>query len=159
MPRRTEEHQQQAAFFRWADTQTSYPLATMHAIPNAARRSPRQGKWLKDEGLRAGVWDINLPIPQGDWHGLWLEFKVKPNVLTDTQEAFKSLIEPYCMMRVCYSWTAAKAVVEEYFAVGKAVAASDCQSVVESMNDPRVKWIPREQNKPADKLGNLRNQR
>ncbi len=125
MPRRAEEHQQQSAFFQWADTQTEYPLATMHAIPNAARRSPRQGKWLKDEGLRAGVWDINLPIPQGGYSGLWIEMKIGDNGLTPEQIRFFDSLKQHCMMRVCYSWTAAKAAVEEYFAVGRAVAAAE----------------------------------
>jgi hypothetical protein len=80
---------------------------------------------MKSEGMRAGVLDVNFPIPQGDWHGLWLEFKIKPNKLTPAQEAFKQEIESYCMVRVCYSWLEAKAAVEEYFAVGKAVAAAE----------------------------------
>ena len=36
------------------------------------------------------------------------------------------------------------------------VIYSDSQSVVNGLQNPRVKWIPRENNKPADSLANLR---
>ena len=36
---------------------------------------------------------------------------------------------------------------------------SDAKNVVDAMNCTRVKWIPREQNKPADNLANLRRPR
>ena len=112
------EHNHQVAFFRWAAMQHRYPLETMHAIPNAARRSPRSGKWLKDEGLKAGVWDINLPIPQGKYSGLWIEMKAGKNKLTEEQEKFAFQLKSHCMFRVCYSWVEAQQAVIEYFVKG-----------------------------------------
>ena len=51
------EHDHQVALFQWADCQKyRYPeLATMFAVPNSARRSPRQGAWMKAEIGRAHV--------------------------------------------------------------------------------------------------------
>ena len=43
------------------------------AIPNAAKRSPRLGAWMKAEGLQAGVADLCFMLPKG--RTAWLELK------------------------------------------------------------------------------------
>ena len=43
---------------------------------------------MRREGLRKGVVDICLPIPRGGFHGLYVECKIHPNVLTVDQSAF-----------------------------------------------------------------------
>jgi hypothetical protein len=120
--RHHEEHDQQAAFFKWAAMQKQYPLKWMFAIPNSARRSPQQGAWMKAEGMKKGVWDVFLPAPAGGYNGLWIEFKSGKNTLTPEQEAFKGdLINYNYQWCVCYSWTSAKLAVEVYFATREEV--------------------------------------
>lgn len=52
----------------------------LFAIPNGGKRNVREAARLKREGVRAGVHDLFLPIPRGNLHGLWIEFKAaRPN--------------------------------------------------------------------------------
>ena len=46
----------------------------MH-IPNGGARTKREGARLKREGVRSGVSDLFLPLPVGEYHGLWIELK------------------------------------------------------------------------------------
>lgn len=110
------EHDEQVALFRWADMlSVAYPeLRWMFAIPNSARRSPRQGAWMKAEGLRSGVWDIFLPAPKEQWSGLFLEMKAGKNKLTDNQKAFRSALEKKYRFAVCYNWIEAKIAILDY---------------------------------------------
>jgi hypothetical protein len=75
------EHQLQVSFFIWSKLQASkYPdLLKMFAIPNGGARHIAVASKLKAEGVKAGVPDVFLPIARGGFHGLWIEFKVKPN--------------------------------------------------------------------------------
>ena len=53
---RQEEHHAQAALVRWLAARG----VTAMAIPNGARRNPRQAAWLKAEGMIAGAPDLVL---------------------------------------------------------------------------------------------------
>jgi hypothetical protein len=77
MRRQQPEHHDQSIIFAWARLyEDKIPaLRLMFAVPNAARRSPRQAAWLKAEGMKAGVPDIWLPVPMGNAHGLVIELK------------------------------------------------------------------------------------
>ena len=117
------EHNEQAALFRWAAMmERKHPeLALMYAIPNAARRSPRQGAWMKAEGMRAGVPDVHLPVPVPGFAGLWIEMKAGKNKPTPEQRKRMEALEAHghlCV--VCYCWLDAAAVVEKY--LGRAAA-------------------------------------
>lgn len=116
MMRRHQEHDEQAALFRWAAMQErAYPeLRWMYAIPNSARRSPRQGTWMKAEGMKAGVWDICLPVRRGELCGLYIEMKIGHNKLTTEQEQFKIAMEKDHQMAVCYNWIEAKIAILDY---------------------------------------------
>ena len=111
------EHDEQAALFRWAEMmKRKYPeLELMYAVPNAARRSPRQGAWMKAEGMKAGVPDVHLPVAAGGYIGLWIELKAGRNKPTDAQarwhEALRALSHKVC---VCYSAQAAWEEITRY---------------------------------------------
>lgn len=53
---RRDEHHAQAALVRWLAAQGILAMA----IPNGARRNPRQAAWLKAEGMIAGAPDLVL---------------------------------------------------------------------------------------------------
>ena len=98
------EHHDQVALFRWAAWNLArYPeLEWMYAVPNAAKRSPRQGAYMKAEGLKAGVPDICLPVARGGYNGLYIEMKIKGNKPTEKQlEWHVALREQGYRVEVC----------------------------------------------------------
>ena len=114
------EHYEQSALFTWAASQSIiHPeLEWMYAIPNSARRSPRQGAWMKAEGLRSGVWDIHLPVPRAPYHGMYIEMKTKGNVLTPAQGAFRAALEKHYLFYVCTgSWAQAQEAILRYLLI------------------------------------------
>lgn len=79
-PKRTE-HDEQAAFITWCHLHAAArpELARVFAIPNGGQRNVIVAAKLKAEGVQAGVPDLFLPSPRGQYHGLFMETKVKPN--------------------------------------------------------------------------------
>lgn len=117
MKRNHYEHDQQVDLFKWRDLSLhTYPeLTWMFAIPNSARRSPRQGAWMKAEGLRSGVWDIFIPWPVQKYCGCFVEMKYGKNDLTDEQIKFKNDNTAYYFI-VAYDWISAKDQIIQYLA-------------------------------------------
>lgn len=71
-----------------------YPhLRYLFAIPNGSKRDIGTAMKLKAEGVKAGVPDLFLPIPSGDYHGMFIEMKVKPNKPNPAQEQYLSFLE------------------------------------------------------------------
>jgi hypothetical protein len=121
------EHDEQAAFFSWIDTQlTQHPvLALCHAVPSGAklpyRRDKSGNRWspeavhLKREGLRRGVPDVHFTYPSGPYAGMWIEFKYGKNKPTLEQDAYlKCLSILGYSVHICYTWETAKLAIMEY---------------------------------------------
>lgn len=70
----------QRAIFVWRDTiLPKHPcLEWMHHIGNGGYRSAREAQGLKQQGVKAGVLDLHLPVARGGYHGLMIELKT-PN--------------------------------------------------------------------------------
>jgi len=85
---KTESSHQQA-FFCWLHNnkhlQPGFEFA--YAVPNGGARSGREAARLVAEGVRRGVPDVVIPIPCGQQHGLYIEFK-KP----DLEKAMKGTV-------------------------------------------------------------------
>lgn len=64
--RNNPEHQEQAALFaHMALLEDKYPdLTSIFAVPNGEYRPPQVGARLKEEGVKAGVLDICVPVPR-----------------------------------------------------------------------------------------------
>jgi hypothetical protein len=89
------------------EIKAKYPeLALAFHVPNGGARDKRTAASLKAQGVKAGVWDIFLPVPGGAFkNGLWLELKVKPNKLTPEQQDFYYAMQPYNYdWLVAYTW-------------------------------------------------------
>jgi len=69
------EHQEQVALLKWLKVFHPKAYSLTYATPNAGKRTPRQGAYLKAEGLRAGVPDLCIAYPCGEYHGLYIEYK------------------------------------------------------------------------------------
>lgn len=95
----------QRAYFQWA---RRHPIAKhAFAIPNGGKRDRITAAILKGEGVLAGVPDVALPVPAGNCHGLWIEFKSADGRLSDNQKEYSAwLASQGHHVAVCYSATA-----------------------------------------------------
>lgn len=98
-------------------TFSAYSGLLIH-IPNGGKRNKFEAWRLKQQGVRAGVSDLLLPVARKGFHGLWIEFKASPpntSPVTDLQlewlEAMKS--QGY-KAELCEGKDAAMKVLEEY---------------------------------------------
>lgn len=115
------EHQEQVALFQWAAYNTGkYPdLKLLYAIPNAFKRTPRQGKWMKDEGMKKGVPDLCLPVARLGYHGLYIEMKKSKQYgrsypSKEQKEWIVSLKENGYYVDVCYGFDEAQETIIRY---------------------------------------------
>lgn len=111
------EHAHQVALFVWAAlNSTRLPeLRLLFAIPVGGERNKIVAANLKAEGVRAGVFDMFLPVARGSWHGLFVELKVGKNKPSDKQlEFMKNVQEQGYGASWCIGWEAAAQVIESY---------------------------------------------
>jgi hypothetical protein len=117
------EESQQTAFFAWAALNATHLplLRTAFHIANGSLRDKVTASRLKAAGVRAGVWDVLLPVSDasGAYKGLWLEFKRHPNKLTDEQIQFQiNLAGQHWAWFVSYTWYDAAQATERYLLKG-----------------------------------------
>ena len=102
--RNEKEHHLQKALFEWMKlVGYKYPeLDLAFAIPNGGHRHMSVARKLKEEGVKAGVPDIFIPVPSGIFHGMFIECKIKPNKLTNNQTNMIKMLERigYCCVVV-----------------------------------------------------------
>jgi len=114
---RHQESDEQQALFQWSKlSQSKYPeLSLLHSIPNGGKRNIREASRLKKEGAKAGVSDIFLPVARKEWHGLYVELKVKGGKTSDNQKWWiaETTKQGYLSV-VCFGWIEAKEVIEGY---------------------------------------------
>ncbi len=116
-PKKASEHQEQVTLFKWADMQqAAHPdLALMHAIPNGGHRTKVAGAKMKAEGVKPGVPDICLPVPRGEWHGLYIELKTRTGTASDEQRWWLTELQRRgYRVAICRSWMAARDFIMDY---------------------------------------------
>lgn len=108
------EHWEQVQLFAWAAYRRDLDL--MYAIPNGGHRDIRVAVKLKEEGVKAGVPDICLPVARGGKHGLYIELKRrKYGRISDEQGKWiEALIREGYACAVCFGWESARDVIEDY---------------------------------------------
>lgn len=80
-------------FFQWLQLQ--YPKVyevTFHPA-NERKTSPQAGARLKRKGVKSGVPDVVMPYRTAKHPGLFAEFKVKGNKLTETQSTYLNKVK------------------------------------------------------------------
>ncbi|WP_060482705.1 VRR-NUC domain-containing protein [Pseudomonas sp. NBRC 111119] len=72
------EGQEQAALMQ--ELQLRYPQAykLIYHVPNGGHRVKAVAAKLKEQGVKAGVPDLVLPMARGGYFGLYIEFKAMP---------------------------------------------------------------------------------
>lgn len=71
---------------------------------------------MKAEGLKSGVPDIFLPVPRGEWHGLFIEMKrTKGGTVSDCQKLWlHDLRKQGYLTEVCRGWEEAARRIKSY---------------------------------------------
>ena len=99
------ESSQQIALFCWAShaaVREALPeLRWLHHIPNGGSRGDQKltqmitGANLKAEGVKPGVADLFLPVPNGEFYGLYIEMKApgKLHATTNQQDEFGEFVK------------------------------------------------------------------
>lgn len=117
MPCPSESAEQQC-LFRWAAVMRARlpELALMYHVPNEGKRSMATGGRLRAEGLKKGVPDICLPVPRGNWHGLYIELKRQRGGRTSPEQCewIDALNAQGYRACVCRGWEAAAREIEKY---------------------------------------------
>ena len=119
--RAMSEHDMQVGLFQWAAyAGNQYPeLALMFAVPNGGFRHPSVAAKMKAEGVKPGVPDVCLPVPRGQFCGLWLELKKPGGYPTPAQTAWhKRLTEVGHRVEIVRSIADAIDVIVEYLSEG-----------------------------------------
>lgn len=97
-PRKQLSHQEsrlQASCVTWFRLQYPEYYYNFYSVPNGVHTSRTQAIILKQEGMVAGVSDLILDVPRGEYHGLRIEMKThsKGSRQRDTQVAFQKAME------------------------------------------------------------------
>ena len=90
-----EEHRIQCNCVRWFRLRYSMYSELLYAVPNGSKRDAVTGRALKDEGVLAGVSDLNLDVANRFYHGLRIEMKTKSGKQQPSQKKFQDNVEKF----------------------------------------------------------------
>lgn len=114
------EDGEQSALFCWAAIMVHQYgvgcLRFMFAIPNGGLRDKVTASRLKQTGVKAGVPDVMLPLPWGQFAGLFLELKkIRKGVVSDEQAAYHIELRRagYCVV-VCKGYVECVNAINAY---------------------------------------------
>lgn len=120
------EHAEQSALFQWAELNKGKvpALDMMFAVPNGGKRPIKTAKFLKEEGVKAGVPDVWLPVPINrprldhpnlKYTGLVIEMKFGKNKTTPEQtEWLQKLTDHGWLSVIAYTWIEAASYICSY---------------------------------------------
>ena len=116
MMHRDIEHSTQVACVRWF--RYAYPDRLIFAIPNGGARSAITGARLRDEGVTAGVPDLFICVPCGEFLGLFVEMKTPPGKMSASQKQVVMQIEREgYKFAVCRSFDEFRQIVTDYMRI------------------------------------------
>jgi hypothetical protein len=111
------EAQHQTALFNWVWlVRNKYPeLALLYHVPNGGSRNKIEAANLKRQGVKPGVPDLCLPVPRGQYHGLYIELKTEKGRTSTAQDWWiRELNAQGYFTEVCHGWESAVRVIEWY---------------------------------------------
>src|SRR5271154_6219508 len=109
--RKKEEFEEQKALVQWL----CLKKIPHFAIPNGGRRNLQEAKKLKISGVRPGVSDLFIMVPNKYHAGLFIEMKKQKNgeISEDQEQFIEQAIElGYCAV-ACNGWDEAKELTEK----------------------------------------------
>ncbi len=76
-----------------------------------------EAKRMKRQGVKAGVYDVTMAVAAGGYHGMFIEFKVGKNTVSNAQKDFrKAVVSEGYFCVICYSFLDAVEEVKLYLA-------------------------------------------
>ncbi|WP_057541443.1 VRR-NUC domain-containing protein [Paraclostridium sordellii] len=117
---RRSEESEQINLIQWCKyNEHIYPgLELIHHIPNGGKRNKLEAARLKQAGVKAGVPDLHLPVPKGEYCGLYIEMKWNGNKPTPKQKMWiKKLREQRHCVVVCDGFEEAKYTIIKYMSI------------------------------------------
>lgn len=112
------EAQEQESLFRWAAyNRVKYPeLELMYHVPNGGGRNLIEAAHLKAQGVKPGVPDICLPVPNIKYTALYIELKRrKGGKVSEEQRGWITALNRVgCRAVVCHGWDEAREEIERY---------------------------------------------
>lgn len=79
----------QIACVKWFRMRYPQYARLLFAVPNGGARDRITGAIMKAEGVVAGVADLILLLPSGDYHGLCIEMKTKTGRQSESQKTWE----------------------------------------------------------------------
>ena len=117
---KVSEHQEQVMLITWFRMQYKQYKYHLFSIPNGGSRHIVTATNLKAEGVLAGVSDLFLMIPKGEYHGMFIEMKAKTGSVSDKQKEFMAAASSMNYLAVvCYGFDEAKNAITKYLQEGK----------------------------------------
>lgn len=118
------ESLEQKALCQWWAVQShllGLPSFLLFAIPNGGRRDAITGARLKDEGVRPGIPDLMLAVPNDIYAGMFIELKKRNGgrVSKSQQEVIPALNGQGYKVVVCHGWEEAQQEIMVYLAISR----------------------------------------
>jgi hypothetical protein len=85
---RRAESELQIACVNWFRMRYPHFRMLLFSVPNGGMRNKGTAIRMKREGVVAGVSDLFLSVPRGEWHGFYIEMKAGDGKMTEKQEDF-----------------------------------------------------------------------
>jgi len=107
----------QKNLFEWANLSAGrFPeLRLLFHVANGGRRDIIEAYHLKQQGVKAGVPDLCLPVPRGGYAGLFIELKAAGGRLRDSQRQWiADLNRQNYKAVVAYGFDEARTAIEDY---------------------------------------------
>lgn len=121
--RRQPELEEQAALIEWADKTVIDGIRIgdyLIHIPNEGKRGPMAARDAKRLGLRAGVPDLFLALPRGDYAGLWVEMKSAKGKVSENQQCWSIRLRAQGFYSIfAFGFAKASLVIVNYMVLGK----------------------------------------
>ena len=107
----------QTAIVEWcAWNKHKYPeLRLLYATPNQGVRSQSERASRQREGMKAGVPDLCLPVPRGQFGSLYIELKTRKGKTSLPQKEYLKLLTKFGNLAVvCFSSSDAIKIITQY---------------------------------------------
>ena len=104
--------QQPSIRSRWPE------LSLLYHIKNETTEGKERVAADRAMGVKKGVPDLCLPVPRGEYHGLYIELKSETGHASDAQEWWgEKLTGQGYFWEVCHGWQSAVRVLEWYMSL------------------------------------------